>query len=450
MSVERDRTLRRGAGAGLLYRVVSVLVPLLLVPIGLSHLGEDGFAIWMVATGLTSVFVFADLGLGNTVMSRLGALQATPEGHASAARLVTSAAVALCGISALLLGAVALFVGSGAWSRLLSVPESVTGGALTVGVIAVSMALNIPASLVHRVLFGLQKVDVSYYWQTAGPVLSLALGVALPAVFSDPSFFVVGVAAGPLVANLVCTFVALKSWQGADPPKLSVPTLRELRELVTTSGAFVVIAVLMAVSTSADVLLLPHFVPLAEVAEFSVAWRVFSQVGLVLALLSVPLWPTAADALAHGDRLWLVKAIKKIQFANLTVMAVVALGAWLLGPWAVDVWLGGRVAVSPVLLVGFALWWVLQGLAYPYFMVQNAGLRIGWQTLAWLTFAVLSLSLKAWALTSGVGVEWLMWITCAVYAVTLLPCALWVTGRIVRDLSPPPAGAAAPSSVGHR
>ena len=66
----RSRVLVGGLATSVLSRGVAVLVPLAIVPVSLHYLGASGYGAWAASLAVTSMLLFADLGIGTGLMTR--------------------------------------------------------------------------------------------------------------------------------------------------------------------------------------------------------------------------------------------------------------------------------------------------------------------------------------------------------------------------------------------
>jgi O-antigen/teichoic acid export membrane protein len=408
-------------GAAAVYRIVSGVAPLLIVPIALQQLGRATYGIWMTASGLTAFLAFADLGLGNTLMTRLGALRHVQDQQAIRTILGVTYQVVI-GVSSLAVGFLILLwmtVPWDSWLHLARQPDAHT----IVLICLLAFALNVPASIIVRVLFGLQRVGTSYLWQCTGPILSLFGAYLCHWAGASDELFVLIAVTGVLAGNLVCTF-----WWFVSHPHLR-PTWAPFRwvdvsPIVSMGSLFLTLSIVMSVAMSVDVLLIPRHLGVAQVTDFSVPWRVFSQLGLVATLASLPMWPASAQALADGDISWVRSRIRKMVLLNLCLIGVPSLVAIAIGPWLLHFWLGAAIRTDRTLIVGFATWWCLMACMYPFFMVQNGAGKVRPQLIGWTAFLAASITIKSFYLQSAQSMTLLPLLSVSIYLVTVLPAAV--------------------------
>ncbi|KGJ72184.1 hypothetical protein GY21_17110 [Cryobacterium roopkundense] len=216
----RTRALLLGIATGLGSRVLTLAAPLLTIPVTLRYLGADLFGFWMIITSITAIGMFADLGLGNGLLTRLVWAVAERDG-ARARTLVSTAYLSLGGIALLLLAAIWLVVPSIDWQRIEA--QSATLAPATAQVVAglalSAFAITIPLALVQRVQYALQEAWKSNIWQVAGAIATIAavyaaawLDLGVVAVIAAAVF------AGPFVILLNNVFYYAVSHRELPPP----------------------------------------------------------------------------------------------------------------------------------------------------------------------------------------------------------------------------------------
>lgn len=416
----RSRRILRGIGTGFIARLVAIASPLLLVPIALSYVGTDAYAAWTAALSLTSMAVFADLGLGQALLTSLTPLVVKRE-MAQARRLVAVtycclAFVALAGVSLLsLLGQVgdpATWVGASASPELNLVVLLCLG----------AFILNVPASLVTRVQYATRRVAQAHLWQAAGAVSALLLAWASILLDLGVVWVVTAALGGPILMNLVAS-VWLFRREPELRPFLVRPTRNELAALSRLGGGFLALNVVMAAAVNLDVLMVSHMSTALAVVSFGLAVRIFSQLGSLVSMVNAPLWPANAEAIAEGDWPWVERTTNRMTIASLGAAGISSAALVVAGPGVFDLWAGKNLELSRTLLVGAALYWTLIATLSPRFMVQNSVGVLRPQLAGWTAYLVLSAPLKFWLLGQGM-MQLLMAASFVVALATVLPGCL--------------------------
>ncbi len=177
---ERSSGLLVIAGASYLARLGSALTFLLTIPLARRMLDSETFGIWMMLSSLLPFFAFADLGVGNGILNRMTAAQAS--GHQGGETLRAMAAGYACtfafaiGLSFAWFCWVVLAAEPIAWLGEISAPHraAVLSAANAFVLLA---ALNLPASLIQKIQLGSQQGHWVGMWQFAA---SAATVVAVP------------------------------------------------------------------------------------------------------------------------------------------------------------------------------------------------------------------------------------------------------------------------------
>jgi O-antigen/teichoic acid export membrane protein len=431
----RSRTLTVGVVSSAASRGLAVLTPLLVVPVGLHYLGTSAYGAWAVALSVTSMLMFADLGIGSGLMTRLG--QVADSDARRARTYVTNAYAVVTAIVVVAMSLLMLSTAFVSWPALLGVAPDERRG--IEGILVVTLAafvVNIGASLIVRVQYGLGQQGLSNAWQIGASLASLGATYSAAALDPGRTWFVAMAAFAPIAVSMLNT----ASFFGWSPRGTAMrPSVRLLdaavaRELISLGGRFLAITALLAVTTQSDLWIVSWTTGLEGAADYSIPYRVFSVIGALALVLTLPLWPLHAEAVASGDSAWIRRITRKMLVANLGLVGGLSLVSALVGPPAVDIWLDGALQQEHTLWFGLALWWLVQCLTGPAFMVQNGATVLRPQLVGY-TVMLTSLPVKWWVGELG-GHEWIPWVGAALYALILWP-ACWVgynrSLRLVED-----------------
>jgi len=423
-TTRRTKSLLRGIAGSVVSRGLGVLAPLLLIPVMLRYLGPTYAGLWMTLIAVAALTVFADLGLGNGLMTRLPPALASND-LALARRLVSSSYAVLSVIALTVTAFLWATLPLGLWSSVFD-PQGVADPR-AVNLLAVAcltaFTVNVPCALVTRLFYATQRAASAALWQAAAslaPILPVLVFVGLDA--GPVAVVLVSVIAGPVV-NLIST--------GWFFTRIS-PTLRPARALVAWNdmggmlklGAqFFALTVALVVANSLDNLIIAQVLGLAAVTAFAVPARVFLQLGQVVSLINVPLWAANADALSRGEIAWVRRVTRRMILVSTAALVTVSVPLVLFGEELISLWTGEPFDVPVLLTSGLAVWWLLMASLSPLFMVQNAAGVIRPQLVGWSAYAILSIPAKAYvAATEGAAA--VPWVGVGLLIVTVVPTAL--------------------------
>jgi O-antigen/teichoic acid export membrane protein len=283
--------------------------------------------------------------------------------------------------------------------------------------------INVPLSLVTRVRYAYQQVSQSNMWQAAGSLWSIPVVIYAVQASLSPVVVVAASVIGPPVANAVnSAWLYLRQL-----PRLT-PGLRHAdreiaRDLFGLGGRFFAVTVLMSVAINADTLIIAHTLGLTAVATYAVAARLLAQLGILVTLVNLPLWPANGEALARGDTAWVRTMTRRMTFGSTLCVLLPAIPFVLVGGSLLEAWLGTPLDASRGLLLALAAWWVLQAAISPRFMVQNSAGVIRPQLIGWSLYLVVSLPAK-WFAAQTLGLVAVPAVGVALYAATVLPSAI--------------------------
>ena len=300
-ATRRSKSLRRGIIGSIIGRGFAVLAPLLLIPVMLNYLGPTYAGLWMTLIAVAALATFADLGLGNGLMTRLPPALAADD-LSLARRLVSSAYAVLGSVALGIIALLWLTMPLGLWARVFDPKGDANSDAvnLLAVVCLTAFTVNVPCSLVVRMFYATQRAasaSISQALASVAPVLPVLVAVSLDA---GPSAVVVSsVAAGPIV-NIVSTFWFFFWIAPALKPSRKCTSGESVSEMLRLGGQFFALTVILVVSNSLDNAVIARVLGLAVVTAFAVPARVFLQLGSLVSLINVPLWAANADALSRG------------------------------------------------------------------------------------------------------------------------------------------------------
>ncbi|WP_051973625.1 lipopolysaccharide biosynthesis protein [Cryobacterium sp. MLB-32] len=420
----RTRALLLGIATGLGSRVLTLAAPLLTIPVTLHYLGADLFGFWMIVTSITAIGMFADLGLGNGLLTRL--VWAVAEHDAERAKtLVSTAYLTLGGVALMLLAVIWLVVPSIDWQRIES--QSATLQPATAQVVAglalSAFAITIPLSLVQRVQYALQEAWKSNTWQVAGAIATIAavyaaalLDLGVVAVIAAAVF------AGPFVILLNNVFYYAVSHRELTPT-LRTASTSAAGSLLRVGFAFFFLSILTSVSLNVDNLIVAKVADLPTVSQFAITTKLFALLALAVTLVALPLWPANGEALARGDVSWVRRTTRAMVLFSVGAVALGGIVLVLARNLIAQLWLGDGHGISLGLALSLTLWSIVIAFCSPFFSVQNSVGRLSYQYVGWGLFAAASIPLK-FLLYPLLGLAGIPLAGVAAYLMFLLPTAL--------------------------
>ena len=391
----RTRRLVSGVLAAVVSRGVGAVAPLLLIPITLRYLGPQVYGLWMAVGALAGMALWADLGLGNGLLTKLTPCYSSGD-WALARKYVSTAYAVLLPIALVLTALLWSLAGTIPWSGLFNVSDpKLDSTARTVALICLSAILiNIPLSLVQRVQYAYQQVAQSNIWQAAGTILSVGVAWAAVSAGLAPTIVIAAAVSGPIISNIANSLWVYSRTGRPLSPRLSSVDRSVIATMFRLGGQFFVLSIITSVALNADNLIIAHSLGLAAVTAYAVPVKMFMALGLMVTLINLPLWPANGDALARGEYGWVRKTTARMTLLSGAAVLLPALALFLFGDRVLSTWLKADLHGSPWLFLWLGLWWVLLATASPRFMVQNASGLVMPQLVGWVLYLVLSVPAK--------------------------------------------------------
>lgn len=419
---ERLRRIILGASASALAKAISIGTALISVPLTLHYLGTERFGMWMTMSSLVAFLSFADLGMGNGLMSSVATAHGCDD-RMKIRQLVSSAYFVLGLIAIFVLTSLAVAYTFVPWHRLFNV-QSVLARAeagLAITAMVTCFALAIPIGVVQRTQLGLQMGYVVSLWQCTASLLGLA-GVML-AIWQEASLplLLLAYAGAPLLVGLANSLVFFLYQQRDLSPSFVHVSRGAIRSLAGTGLLFLVLQVAVAAIFMSDNLVIAQMLGAAAVPDYAVPEKLFSLVGMVIFLALSPLWPAYGEAIARGDSGWVRATLRRSLTISVAVAAVGSCVLVVLAPSILKLWVGHTVSPPFPLLLCLGVWKVIEAVGQSLAMFLNGARVIGFQVVAALFTAACAIVLKLY-FVDKVGVAGVVLATIVSYTtLTLVP-----------------------------
>ena len=421
-SDERHRRILMTATASGLSKVVTVGTTFISIPLTLQYLGTERFGLWMTISSVIAMLGFADLGIGNGLLSAISEANGKDD-HAAIRRYISSAFAILSGIAILVL-LIFYFVDPFIpWANFFNVtsPLASEEAGAAVAAVVVCFALNIPAGIIQRVQMGLQMGFVGNLWLMAESLVGL-LAVLLAIHYKMGLPWLVGAMAGAPV--LVAFLNSALFFGGVRPdlrPELAQVCRAAMQKVAHTGLLFLVLQIVFAVAYTSDNIVIAKILGAEAVTQYAVLAKLFGIIPLVLGMALMPLWPAYGEAISRGDGPWVKKTFyRSIKLA--TGFAAVAAG--LLVIFANEIlalWVRPGVRPTLLLLLGMALWQVTAACGNALAVFLNGANVVRAQVIIGTVTAIVAITLKI-ILIQSIGLPGVVFATVLSFVIcTLLP-----------------------------
>lgn len=408
-------------------KLVLAASALVTIPIASSHLGAERFGLWMIISTFTALLAFSDLGIGNGVLNAIA--YANGRNQPTTVRRVVATGTAVLSIASLAI--FALFTLISYFADLgsafgVSDPATLRELGVALVVFGACFALNVLGGLMQRTLNGLQRTASVGGLTILGACASVTTLLGVVYLNGSLPAMIAALVGTPACVMLLGSWITLKR----SFPEY-IPSLRETdrdvaKELIRNGLMFVCLQLCAALAYSTDLVIGARALGAANVGDFAIALKIYGTVSALAAAALSPLWPAHADAFARGDVPWLRTAFNRsLKYAVATSAAAVALLT--LGFDSItQLWLGRRLALENVTLVGLASMTIVSTIGLPIAMLFNGIGYLRQQLVVAILFATTCVVLKL-LLVPQYGLTALPWVTAISYTlIALVPYALLI------------------------
>ena len=446
------QAIRTSAFLGLA-RAVRIGTSFIAVRITLPYLGTEMYGLWLTITSLAALFAFADLGLGNGLVTSIAEAYGSRDLDRQR-RLVSSAFFALLAVAVIGSIGFAIAYPSISWERVFNVhtDAAIRSVGPAAAVFIAFLLINLPLSAVQRLQFGLQEGDRSALWDAIGSVLGLAGLLTAIHLTLDLPRLVFAYTLGPTLALLMNSAVVFGGRHSALRPRFLHLEVATSFNLLRLGGMFFAVQIAMALAFYSDSIIIAHKLSAGAVPMYAVPAKLYDAVSMVMSIFLAPLWPAYGEAIARGDLRWVKKVLVTSLLATGGICGLAAVTLGVLANTLLRWWVGPSIVATPILLVGLGLWLVLSNMGSAVAMLLNGSGRVRIQFQLALALGVGTPVLKL-LFIPYVGVAGVVWGTVAAYClITVGTMVFYVPGllrsledRMSRSFAPPLAPEESPT-----
>jgi O-antigen/teichoic acid export membrane protein len=345
------------------------------VPLFLRAFGVERYGFWGALLGVTSYLSLLNLGIAQTVSSRVSVAPAAV--RATVAYSVIGEALRsyfrLLRVALPIAAVVTILV---PWARLFHLSAGNSPGATAAAVAVVcSFLLELPASIFRAALIGAGEVATERYTVIASALGRLVVAALCALLHPSLAVSVILLSTVNIAGSLACGLV-LRRRLGAAAVVETVTSADERAEFRAASLNYLMMQIAGALVWSTDAILVGVVLGSEEAARVSIAWRLLSVALMFGGLIPPALAPTMAHAWAAGDR---ARARRLGRDAAQIVFAVSLLGGLALaviGRQLFTLWVGERLYLGTVAWLAYCVVMLAQAfILVPYFFVQQVGLH---------------------------------------------------------------------------
>lgn len=352
----RTALIKKNIAGSLLIKGWSCIVQFLIVPLSLQCLTKYEYGIWLTINSILMGIDAIDVGLGNGLRNRLAEAMALDNRDMARQQVSTTFFMLVM----IMLPLIILFVVSMQFvdcNALMNVsPELVPN---IRGILVASVAImgsTFIFKFIGNMYMGLQLPAINNLLVVLGQTVSLGVLFVL-SLLGHSSLMTVAVAftASPLLVYLIAYPVSFLGKYSILAPSFRFFDMESLRSLFGLGMKFFVIQVSGLMLFMSSNVIISHVMNPAEVTPYQIAYRYFSILYMLFAIIASPLWSATTDAYTKGDWDWIRRAMRKMNMLLVVSVAFVMLMI-VVAPLFYHFWIGDKVEVELSLNIMMAIY----------------------------------------------------------------------------------------------
>lgn len=353
---ERSKKIKKNILASFVIKSMSIIVSLLVVPITINYVNPTRYGIWITLSSIIGWFSFFDIGLGNGLRNKLA--ESLANGDIKLAKSYVSTTYAILIAIMLSISLIILIINPLInWSLILNTAPEESNELSSLALIIISFfCAQFILQLITTVLTADQKPAKASLINLAGSILALFIIFMLTKI-TNGSLLYLALAIG---SSQVFVLILSSLWLYSNNYKKIAPSYKYInikyaRNLINLGVKFFIIQVaVLILYQSSNIIIAQLFGP-AEVTLYNIAYKYFSIIPMVFAIIISPFWSAFTDAYTLKDTEWIKNMIVKLRkiWVMLIILSIIMLVA---SNIVYKLWIGKMIEIPISLSIVMAIY----------------------------------------------------------------------------------------------
>jgi O-antigen/teichoic acid export membrane protein len=335
---QRSVKARQHILGSFLFKGISILVSLVMVPLAIHYLNGERYGIWLTVTSVLSWFILFDMGLGNGMRNKFAEARAKGNDKLAQTYISTTYAIVAMIAGGLFLVFILLY-GILPWKSIFgaSADDAVEVARLVLIVFSF-FCMQFVVKLINTILIADQRPA----WNNAINAVAsvIALGVIYVLVKTTEGSLVylgIAISAANLLVPLVVSIWLFRGQYKAFRPTFKSVDFSKTDGLVLLGFQFFIMNGASIIVMSTDNMIITQLEGAAEVAPYQIAYKYFGVAIMGFTIITAPYWSAFTEAWTQKDMAWIRKTTKRVS--RLWILVLLGLGLMLyLADWVFGWW----------------------------------------------------------------------------------------------------------------
>ena len=342
---ERTILAKKNIIATFLIKGLSILVSLILVPITIHYINPTEFGIWITMSSFITWFAFFDIGFGSGLKNKLTEAIANKDFTLGRIYVSTTYFMLILISAALLLFFFILNIFID-WTTVLNAPVYLSRQlSMVVMIVFSAFAVQFVLQLLNVVVAAKQNIFISSLIGLIGNILSLII-IYILSITTKGSLLYLGMTISfcPLLVFGIFSIVLYKGSYRPFAPSFKLIKTKYIKDLMSLGLKFFIIQLGLIFFYNADNLIISNIISPAAVTSYNIAFKFFSVITMVSAIVMAPIWPAFTEANAKEDYPWIKLTISRLLKFCMLIFIIGAL-MLLVSPYVYRFWVGNKIVV---------------------------------------------------------------------------------------------------------
>lgn len=355
-SFDRNRRIALAAASGVISKVISFVISLISVPVTVNYLGYERYGFWMTVSSTISFLGFADMGLGNGLLTALSEAKGKNDVD-NQEKYISSTFYFLFLISILLSLVFLLTIPLVSWRDFFNLRTTLGVEEFnhTIIIIFLCFVLNFPLSIIQKIQLAFQEGYINFLWLVIGNILGLIGMITIVYLKGSLPLLVLPVSLAPLISNIINSYLFLRKNNFKYLPKVKHVNWLIVKQMGKLGMQFFLLQTLALLISSSDNLIISRILGVSSVTPYAIVFRLFTAAQIANYII-LPLWPAFGEAVARGDFQWAKRTLFRFVMVTCCFSALISLPLVIFGNSIIKWWAHTDITVSTPLLLGFGLW----------------------------------------------------------------------------------------------
>lgn len=387
-----------------LYKGLSIVIGLVMVPMTLHYVDAGTYGIWLTLSSIVGWISFFDIGLNLGLKNRL--TEAIANNDEALGKTYVSTTYAMLTLIFIPLMIILLIVASFLdWNSLLNIDTVENRGLVAaICIIITYFCINFILSTINVVILAHQSPAEASLRSLIQQAFSLLI-IFLLTVTTEGSLtkLCIGLCISPLVVVTLFNITLFRGKYKAIAPSIKFVDFHKAPDLIKLGVKFFIIHIASIVLVQITNFLIIRYYGPDDVTAYNIAYKYFGVLYMGWGILMTPIWVAVTDAAAKNDYQWIVNMRKKYS----RVLVLFAIGGVIMlaiSQFVYNIWIGDSVSISWQLSLWVMIYYmVLMFGSIPVQILNGLG-KLNVQTIACCISPIVFLLLFKLLVNSGIGV----------------------------------------------